>query len=113
MKKLKETLMTMLLATRYSFSFCWRNNKKDTIARLIVTILNTIVAYLIIQITGTVINTVQNLVKRKVVFISFNDFLQNSGIFWPIVFMLITVVIGMIIGRFSWYFRSSWNQALK
>jgi ATP-binding cassette, subfamily B, bacterial len=113
LRELKETMMTLFQATRYSLAFCWRNNRNATIARIIISALNTVLMYLGIQATGLVINNVQNSAGK---FTSTNNFFEvfvESGLLYPMLFMVTVVLAGMIVGRFNWYYKSKWNQTLR
>jgi ATP-binding cassette subfamily B protein len=112
MNKLKETIATLLLAARYSFSFCWRNSKKETIGRLTIAAISTALLYLGIQATGLIINEVQNQIGTFAGFRSFADILQ-SDLAGPLALFVGVLVLGAVLSRFNWYFRSKWNQSLR
>ena len=56
--------MTMFIAARYELVFCWKNSKKETIARLLVSVATTCLLYLNIQSSGLVINMVQGAIGK-------------------------------------------------
>lgn len=113
MNKLKETIATLLLAARYSFSFCWRHSKAETIGRLVISAATTLLLYLTIQATGLIINEVQGLMgKFKGGNHSLAEIAQN-GLLWPVAFLLGVLLFGVILGRFNWFYRSKWNQTLR
>ncbi|MEI7777548.1 MAG: ABC transporter ATP-binding protein [bacterium] len=101
MNKIIETFTTMLLAARYSFSFCWRNSKKETVGRFITAVLTTLLMYATMQAYGLVFNAVQQ---------SNGKF---SGLFGPLIFVISVLLIGVVLGRFNWFFRSRWRHTLQ
>lgn len=113
MNKFRETIVTMLLAAKYSFSFCWRNSKTETIGRLVVAASNSILLYLGIQATGFVINAVQDTMSKfKGVDYTTTEFI-NSGVMFPVLFLMGVAFLGVILSRFNWYYRSKWSQTLR
>ena len=64
MRKLLETIVTIFLAARYSFAFCWRNSRTETIARIFISAVTTLLYYFVIQATGLIINAVQGSVGK-------------------------------------------------
>lgn len=115
MNKLKDTIMTLLIAARYSLSFCWRHGKRETLARLIISALNTALAYLTIQTIGHIINAVQE--STKAMQMSGDAFTWSTvvqgGLIGPVATLVGILVIGVPLGRLNWYFRSKWNQELR
>ena len=79
MKKIKETIATLLKATRYSFGFSWRNSKMDTVARIIISLMTTVLMYLGIQSTGLIFNEVQRVISRQTSIRNSQEF-YNSGL---------------------------------
>ncbi len=113
MNKLKETIATLLLAARYSFSFCWRHSKTETTGRLAISAVTTVLLYLTIQATGLIINEVQGMMgKFKGGTHSLAEIAQ-SGLLGPVAFLLGVLLFGVILGRFNWFYRSKWNQTLR
>ncbi len=114
MNRIKETVVTLFLAARYSFSFCWKNSKRETIGRIIVSVGTTLLAYLTIQSTGLIINAVQKaLADGTVVRVQSIPDLFRGGLALPIVFMLSILLVGAVLGRLQWFYRSTWNQKLR
>jgi ATP-binding cassette subfamily B protein len=113
MNKLRDTIVTLLLAARYSFAFCWRNSKKETIGRLVISASTTLLLYLTIQATGLIINAVQGSMGK------FKDGghtlaeVANSGLLGPVMSLVGVLLFGVLLGRFNWFYRSKWNQALR
>jgi len=108
--KLINTFTTLLLAARYSFSFCWRNCRKETLGRLITAVMTTLLMYLTMQATGLVFNAVQKSMQKK--FDASIGGIAHSGIFVPLVFILSILLFGVVLSRFTWYFRSQWRHSL-
>jgi len=113
MTKLTDTLQTLFLAARYSFTFCLKNSKFDTIARLLISASNTVLLYLTIQATGLIVNAVQNSMgKFKGENHSFVEFITGD-LAKPVLFLLGVLLFGVMLGRLNWFFRSRWNQRLR
>ena len=113
MKKLKNTIVTMYLATRYSLLFCLRNNKSATLARIIFSIATTTVVYLSVQVTGLIMDSVQN---SKGLFVEKTDMFSkfvSSSMMTSITLMLLVLVFGMIIGELDRFYRGNWMQSLR
>lgn len=113
MNKLKETIGTLFLAAHYSFSFCWRNSKKETFRRLVISAVTTVLLYLTIQSTGFIINAVQDSVGK---FKGENPLpreIAQSGLFGPVLFLVGVLLFGVLLGRFNWFYRNKWNQTLR
>lgn len=111
MCKLKETVVAIVRATKYSFLFCWRNSKTETVARILISVAMVIIGYLAIQATGAIINVIQ---KSEVGFkggISFLN-LSKSGLISPVVFIIATVLLRTILGKFDWFYRDKWERSL-
>ncbi len=113
MHKLKETLTTLLLAARYSFAFCWRNSKTETIGRLAVSATTTLLLYLTVQATGFIINNVQGSMEKFQGVSHTLTEVANSGLLGPIMFLVGVLLLGVVLGRFNWFYRSKWNQTLR
>jgi len=113
MKKVKETIVTLFLAARYSFAFCWRNSKKETIIRLAISAATTLLLYLSIQATGLIINVVQSSVGKFNGRINTLEEVANSGLLGPVMSLVGVMLFGVILGRFNWFYRGRWNQILR
>lgn len=112
MKKLKEALLAMVLAGKYSFSFCWRNNRKETSIRIIISVINTVLSYSLIQITGLIINGVQQaLSKNHKGAYSMGEFV-GSDLFWIVVLMAVVSLLLVAFNRLHSFYRSKWSQTL-
>ncbi len=112
MNRIKETITTLLFAARYSFSFCWRNSRTETLARLIISVGTTVTMFLSIQAIGAVINAVQVLMKAKTETATSSE-VATSGLLGPMLFLAGVLVLGVVLGRFNWFYRSTWNQVLR
>jgi ABC-type multidrug transport system fused ATPase/permease subunit len=69
-------------------------------------------SYLIIYSVGYIVNTVQKVLLNKTKFDSLTEFLFGD-MNKPLTFLVILPFVGMLIGRFNWFFRSRWNQKLR
>lgn len=111
MNKLKEAVVTIVMATKYSFLFCWRNSKTETVARILISVAMVIIGYFSIQATGAIINAIQ---KSDVGFkegISFSN-LSKSGLISPVVFIIATLFLKTILGKLNWFYRDKWDRSL-
>lgn len=113
MNKLKDTFGTAYHAMRYSFLFCWRNNKKDTIAGLFFLVLLTALGYLAVILMGQLVGVLQKIISegRKVQF-SFPEVVLED-FFLPITLMVIVLLTEMVLRKLSWYFSSRWRHTLR
>ncbi|MGB3921962.1 MAG: ABC transporter ATP-binding protein [Minisyncoccia bacterium] len=111
MNKLKETVTTLLLAARYSLSFCWRNSRNETIGRLVIALGTTLLLYFGIQATGFVINEVQELMLKPGT-PTLTEFF-GSSVFVSSLFLVGVLLFGVVLGRFNWYYRNKWNHTLR
>lgn len=111
MHKLKEAVVTIVMATKYSFLFCWRNSKTETVARILISVMMVIIGYLAIQATGAIISAIQ---KSDVGFkegISFSS-LSKSDLISPVIFIIVTLLLRTILGKFNWFYRDKWERSL-
>lgn len=113
MKKIKETIATLLKATRYSFGFCWRNSKGDTFARIIISLATTVLMYLGIQSTGLIFNEVQRVMGQFGGGIHTITEVMQSGIVWPTVFLVAVIIFGVLLEPVRWYYRNKWSNVLR
>jgi ATP-binding cassette, subfamily B, bacterial len=113
MNKIRETLVTLLSAARYSFRFCWKNARFDTATRLVIAVLNTTIAYMIIQIMGWIVDTVQDSAgKFKGNEHTFLEFISSDSA-KPVLYLMMAIGLSVILGIFGWYFKNRWNQTLR
>ena len=109
-----DTIGTLFLAARYSFSFCLKNSRNNTIVRIVIAVLNTVLVYLSIKSTGSVINSVQgSMEKFRGKDYTFVEFATSSELVKPILFLAGVMYFVMVVGRLNWYFRSRWVQRLR
>jgi ATP-binding cassette subfamily B protein len=113
MKRLKETVATMYWAAKYSFGFCWRNSRKETIGRLIVSAITTLSLYLGIYSTGLVINKVQELISSQKPGAQVHLEVFASKLIPSLVFLGLVLLVGVVLGRLNWFYRSKWNMTLR
>lgn len=105
MGRIRETVATMVAAARYSLSFCWRHSKRETVGRITISVMNTFLVYGVIHFTGAIVNAVQNSQAASAS--------QMDQIFWQVFGLAGVLLIGVILGRFNWFFRSRWQQVLR
>ncbi len=113
MEEFKEALGALSSAARYSWAFCLRNSKKMTIARIAIAVMTTLVAYLTVQATGWLINAMQgsaSLFREKGATL---PELVESGIAGPAALIVSLLLVGVVLGRYSWFYRSVWTERLK
>lgn len=103
----------MCLAARYSFAFCWRNSKRETIGRLVISAATTLLLYLTIQATGLIINAVQGSMGKFKGGSHTVAEIASSGLLGPVTFLIGVLLFGVLLGRFNWFYRSKWNQTLR
>lgn len=101
MRKAWENFLTMYQATRYSLVFCLRHKKKETVARLIISVAGTLVLYLGIQSVGLIINAVQHSQGKPEVLV------------WPVAFFTIVLFIDLVSTRALAYYQSKWTHELR
>jgi ATP-binding cassette subfamily B protein len=110
--KIKEAIATMFLAGRYSFAFCWRNNKKETSLRIIISVASTLISYLLVQVTGRILNFVQQTQSRENIRISSVEELIMSDLFWLVIILVVISLSMVVLGRLHSFYRSKWSQTL-
>lgn len=112
MSKLKEIMGALIAALRYSFSFCIRNDRKDSIARIILAVLGAIVAYVTVWSIGALMNVVQVIATGARRIQDPRD-LIGSELVSPTMMLMITLVMGVIVNRYAWYYKNRWNHRLR
>lgn len=113
MKRILETVKIIALAAKYSFTFCWKHSKLDTVGRLSIAVATTLLTFLTITVLGQVINAVQTSAgKPHPEYQTLTSFIQSSAA-GPIIFFMSLIILGSMIGRFNWFFRSRWNLHLR
>ena len=112
MNRFREAVVTMFLAGRYSFAFCWRNNKKETSLRIIISVISTVIGYLFIQVTGQILNFVQKTQLRTDGGIGSVRELIGSNLFWLIILLVAISLSLVVLGRLNSSYRNKWKQTL-
>jgi len=104
MKKIKDILSTIWKATRYSFAFCLRNNRKDTLISSAILLIQTLLGYAMILITGNLISAVQKHLtsNQGVSGLSANDFMKWEYLF-PITLFISALFIEIILRKYRQY----------
>lgn len=111
MSKLKEAVVTIVMATKYSFLFCWRNSKMETVARILISVVMILISYLAVQANGAIINAVQKSVGIFREGISFPDLIK-SDLISPAVFIITTLFLRTILSKLNWFYRDKWDRTL-
>lgn len=112
MKKIIETARTIFLAAKYSFSFCYRNSKKETILRVFLVLWGSFMSYSTIHSVGYVVNTTQRVLQKGIRFNTFTEFFTGE-LMKPLIILVALPFVGVILGRMNWLIRSRWNQNLR
>ncbi len=110
--RLKDTYRTVFKAGSYSLGFCWRNCRWETVSRVTIAIVGTLLSYLAIQSSGLIFNAVVVSLKKLGDGEHSYTEIAKSGLTGPIVFLVSVILASVLLGRSSWFFRSRWNQNL-
>ncbi|MBP9763595.1 MAG: ABC transporter ATP-binding protein [Candidatus Pacebacteria bacterium] len=113
MNRIKETITTLLSAARYSFAFAWRNSKSETVARIVLALLETLLIFLSIQSTGMIINSVQKSIDKFGGEQNSFSSIMSEGLWVPITFLASILLLGTIVGQLSWFFGNKWRMTLR
>ncbi len=104
MRKLRllvNTFKTVLTAARYSFKFCWRNARKQTIIRLGASIGNTMAGYAVVQITGLIVNNMSHPERGP------------EPLLWAFGGLAGVVIVMVCLNQLEGLARSRWGQLLR
>ncbi|MDB5194068.1 MAG: transporter related protein [Parcubacteria group bacterium] len=101
MKKLRENLITLWLATRYSLAFCLRNSKKDTLAKMGISVSTTFVAFFGMQAIGLLVNALQKAHGNVEVLIV------------PLACFAAVQILNLLTQRAQVFYQGKWRQELK
>lgn len=104
--------MTMLRAGRYSLSFCWRNAKRLTAKRIILSTVITVLSYVAIFANGFLFNTVQTAITNH----GSGDFMtefQKSRLLSPMLLILGIFLLMRMLGSYNGQLRGNWSQTLR
>ncbi len=112
MNSLRQTVMTVVKAARYSIAFCWRNQKRLSLVRLSLAVALALLSYIAIFANGLIINTVQIAVARYQPGDFYTEF-ARSGLLWPVLLILGILLTARILGSYSGLVRGNWNQAIR
>jgi len=112
MNKLKETLISVWKAARYSFAFCFRNNKRDTVIVSFLLLLQTILGYGVIVITGNLISAVQAHITRATGPITISDFMRGK-FFFPVALVIATLFLEIGLQKYKSYKLSRQRHILR
>lgn len=109
--RLVETVATMYWAAKYSFSFCIRNAKTETIARIIIVLMTTVLSYLSVYAFSVIVGETQTAIMKYEGKFSVRDFLCGNML-WPVLIFIGIVLADIFVGRFRWYFGGRFSQKL-
>ncbi len=113
MKRIRETLETAWNATRYSFAFCFRNNKRDTIVEVILLTLQTIIGYLAILIMGQLISSLQgHITGNNPSSFTLTDFVKG-GYFFPVIILVTILFAEIVIQKFKSFISARRRHVLR
>jgi ATP-binding cassette subfamily B protein len=101
MPKAWNNFLTMYEASRYSLTFCLKHKRRETLARLIISVASTLVLYLGIQSVGLIINAVQHSGGKPEVLV------------WPVAFFAGVLFGDLICNRALTYYQSKWTHELR
>ncbi len=113
MREFGDALRALWDAARYSWEFCLRNSKGPTIARLAIVIVSAFATYCTVQATGWLVNAMQdspNMFRGRELSLTG---LMSSGIGGPVALLIALLLLGVVLGRYNWFYRSIWNERLK
>ncbi|MEI6396641.1 MAG: ABC transporter ATP-binding protein [Candidatus Taylorbacteria bacterium] len=113
MNKLKETLSAVWKAARYSFAFCLRNNKRDTIIVWALLFVQTLLGYGMILLMGKLISVVQfHLSEANHGVMSVSNFLKGGACF-PIILFIVALFLEIIIQKYKSFIASRQRHVLR
>ena len=113
MNKIRETLGTAWNATQYSFAFCFRNNKKDTIVEVSLLMLQTIIGYLAILIMGQLISSLQgHITGNNPSSFTLTDFIKG-GYFVPVTTLVFILFAEIVIQKFKSFISGRRRHVLR
>lgn len=111
MNKVKDVLRTGLSALRFSFSFCWRNNRRDTIIGFSFIILLTFLSYFAVVLTGRLVSILQKIISGERHSFVFSEIIKEE-FFVPVILVVLVLLAEMVLRKLSWFFQSRWRHTL-
>ncbi len=113
MKKVKDVLVTLFKATKYSFGYTWRNAKFGTAINISMQGLIAVAGFLIVYATGIVINGVQRLMNAGIgVGLSPLELLSGE-LRKPFLFFAGALIFALIVNRLDWFYYGRWSHWLR
>ena len=113
MKKIKETLGVVFKAAQYSFAFCLRNNKKDTIAVGLLLVVHTFIGYGMIVLMGSLISTVQTyLTSTKAKPLTVQEFMDGKY-YLPVLVFVGALFLEIIVQKYKSYISGRQRHILR
>ena len=112
MQSLRQNTGTIFRALGYSLSFCWRNKKQLTVARIVLASLLSLMSYLAVYTNGYMINTVQSAISKYAHSDFYTEF-AKSGISMPIFLTLIVFLTTRMLNSLNGLVKGSWGISLR
>jgi len=112
MNKLRDVLDTLFSAIRYSFAFCWRNDKRDTLGRLVFATLASFFSYAMVLVIGSIVNSVQSLISASAYGDVF-EIVRKSDLPLHLGFLGLVLALNVVVNRVNWYFSNRWRHRLR
>lgn len=106
MNKIKDITTTIWLAIRYSLAFCWRNDKQDTVIRVLLTLVSSWLGYRLVVQLGHVTNNIQAAVTNQ-------SHVLHDTLLTGLGFIALILVCNVVVNRANWYFGNRWRQRLR
>ncbi|MFA6314760.1 MAG: ABC transporter ATP-binding protein [Candidatus Paceibacterota bacterium] len=99
-KRLLDAISTVQKASRYSFAFCFRNNRKDTITIAGLIVAQTLLGYVMILLMGELISSIQlQLTNPRQSPITLKEFV-GGGYFLPVLMFIVALFIEIVLQKF-------------
>ena len=113
MKKIKEILNSVWKAARYSFAFCLRHNKRDTIIAATLLLIQTLLGYGMILIMGHLVSTIQiKLTDTTSGPMTVREFMDGKYYF-PILLFVTALLLEIVIQKYQSFISTRQRQVLR
>ena len=113
MKKVKETFGVVLKAAQYSFAFCLRNNKRDTVTVGLLLVIQTFLGYSMIVLMGSLISTVQTyLTSTRAKPLTVQEFMSGKYYF-PVMVFVGALFLEIIVQKYKSYISGRQRRILR
>jgi hypothetical protein len=112
-KRLLEAISTAQKASRYSFAFCLRNNRKDTITVAALIVAQSLLGYIMIVLMGQLISSIQlQITKVRSDPITLKEFMAG-GYFLPAILFIVALFLEIVLQKFRSYILQRQRQVLR